>query len=87
MFGCLFIVVSIGAAMAAGLGVMSFWWTLIPTFIAASLAVSNNDAQFARVVEANEQGRLHVMPLYIGSAWATMLVISGVAYGIAMLFS
>jgi hypothetical protein len=34
MLGCIFTVVAIATAIAAGLGNFSFWWALIPAFIA-----------------------------------------------------
>ncbi|MBV7259694.1 hypothetical protein [Erythrobacter crassostreae] len=69
------------------MGYFSFWWTMIPAFFAASFAVSNNDAQLSTVMRANEEGRLHVMPLFIASGMLTILAISGGAYWAARYFS
>jgi hypothetical protein len=70
-------------AVLAGLGRLSFWWVLIPTFVAASLMVSNR--YYETVRRANEAGHLSVMPKLIGATGLGYLVTAGIVYGLTRL--
>lgn len=48
-------------ALAAELGDFSFWWTVIPAFLAGSFSVSNRPG-FDIAVRANKGARLDVSP-------------------------
>lgn len=85
MLGLLAILASIGTAIAAGLGYFSFWWTLIPSVIAALIALKKSPEQYARSMEATRNGQWHVLPLIIGSSTGMLLIICAVIYWIARL--
>lgn len=85
MLGLLAILASIGTAIAAGLGYFSFWWTLIPSVIAALIALKKSPEQYARSMEATRNGQWHVLPLIIGSSTGMLLIICAVIYWIVRL--
>jgi hypothetical protein len=80
--GRIFQLVVVVTAIAAGLGYFSFFWTLIPVFVAGSLAVSNGPG-FDVVIQANQDGRLGVMPLMILRRMLPWLAVAGIVYWIA----
>lgn len=82
MLGCLSIIASIITAVAAGLGYFSFWWSLIPAFLAGSFALANSPGHHAAIVRANQEGRLSVFPIALLSTTGMMLAICGVAFWI-----
>ena len=77
--GCLSQLATLGAAIAAGLGSFSFWWVLIPAFLAGSLQLSNGPG-FATVERANKAGRLSVFPMLLLANILPWLAVAGVAY-------
>lgn len=80
--GSLATLTTFGMAIAAGLSVFSFWWTLIPAFISGSLAVANGPG-YDIVMQANREGRLSVMPRMIGVAMGARLATGGALYWVA----
>ena len=70
-------------AVLAGLEKFSFWWVLIPVFMAASFMVSNR--YYDTVRRANEAGHLSVMPTLIGATGFGYLVTAGIVYWITRL--
>lgn len=84
--GCIAQVLAVAVAAALGLERMSFWWCLIPAFIAGSLAVSNGPS-FDLVMSANKEGRLSVLPLMILRHSLPWLAVSGAVYWIARALS
>ena len=81
MFGCLTFAISLAAAVAAGLGYFSFWWTLIPAFFAGSLALSNGP-YYSAVIAANERGNLWLFPVQLIIHVGGVLIGCGVAFGL-----
>lgn len=77
--GCLFQIAVAAVAAAAGMGYCSFWWTLIPLFVAASLSVSNGPG-FDLVMRANQEGRLGTLPMLIMAHMLPLAAIAGVIY-------
>lgn len=77
--------VMIGVAVAAGMGAFSFWWALIPVFLAGSLALSNGP-HYEIVMRANERGSLTIFPLMLVIYCAGQLALAGIAYWIGTLF-
>jgi hypothetical protein len=69
----------VAAAIAAGLGYFSIFWTAILIFVAGSLAVSNGPG-FDLAHRANQEGRLGVMPLLIFAQMVPWAVIAAIAY-------
>jgi hypothetical protein len=81
MLGCLSTLALVAAAIGAGLGHYSFWWTLLPGFLAGSLSLSNGPA-YSTIVRANEEGRLGVFPVALAFSIAVHLALAGAAYWI-----
>jgi hypothetical protein len=84
--GCLSLLALFGAAIVAGLGYFSFWWLLIPAFVAGSFALSNGP-QYGAIVRANEEGRLGVFPMALGGTVGMSLAVSAVIYWITRLIA
>jgi hypothetical protein len=85
--GCLFQFATLGTAIAAGLGYFSFWWALIPAFIAGSFSLSNGP-HYKRVIEANQAGRTGFSPLMLAASILPLAALAGVAFWItSALFS
>ena len=82
--GCLSQVATLATAIAAGLGHFSFWWTLIPAFLAGTFQLSNGPG-YDLVLEANKQGRLSVFPMMLASNIVPWLGVAGLAYWITSL--
>jgi hypothetical protein len=81
MLGCIFTVVAIATAIAAGLGNFSFWWALIPAFIAGGFSLSNSPG-YDIVIQANREGRLGVFPKMLSVHFLAQIALSGAAYWI-----
>jgi hypothetical protein len=79
MLGCLSMLSVVATAIGAGLGKFSFWWVLIPVFLAGSFALSNGPA-FYRIVQANQQGRLGVFPIMLGTQLLFWLIVAGAVF-------
>ena len=84
MLGCLSTIVSLGVAIAAGLGHFSFWRVLIPSFLAGAFALSNGP-HYGAILQANEEGRLSVFPMALAGTVGVSLAIAGVAYWVTRL--
>lgn len=87
MLGLLAMIASLGTAIAAGLGYFSFWWTVLPSVIAAFIALRKSPEHYARSMEATRNGQWHVLPLILGSSTAVMLILCAVVFWIARLLS
>jgi hypothetical protein len=85
MFGCLSTIATLALGVAAGLGKFSFWWTLIPAFVAASFLLAQGPAH-NMIIRANEEGRLGVFPSLLAINTAAQLALAGVAFWIARAF-
>lgn len=72
-------------AILAGLDRLSFWWVLIPSFVAASLMVSNR--YYETVRRANEAGDLSVMPRLIGATGFGYFVTAAIVFGLTRLIT
>ena len=68
-------------AIFAGLDYFSFWWTLIPVFLAGSLSLSNGPG-YERVRQANEEGRIGVFPAMLASHILPWLIVGAIVYWI-----
>jgi hypothetical protein len=79
MFGCLSQIAVVGTAIAAGLDKLSFWWVLIPVFLAASLQLSNGPG-FDTIIRANQEGRLGYFPTVLGVQCVVWLAVAGAIY-------
>lgn len=58
----------IAVAVLAGLGKFSFWWFLIPTFLAGAFGLANGP-HYAGVIEANRRGNLWLFPTQLIIHW------------------
>jgi len=79
--GCFAQVATLATAILAGLGHFSFWWTLIPAFLAGSFQVSNGPG-FDIVMTANRDGRLSVFPRLLFFNVLPWLALAGIVYWI-----
>lgn len=86
MFGCLWALAMLATAVAAGLGKVSFWWTLLPAFLAGSFNIANSH-MYGRVLEANATGDLKLFPRVLGLTVGSYMVVAAVIYWIAGRFS
>lgn len=73
----------VAVAIAAGLSKLSFWWVLIPVFVAASFTLSNGP-WFDRIVQANQEGRLSVFPTALATQSVVQMAIAAIVYGITV---
>ena len=80
MLGCLSTIAVIAAAVGAGLGKFSFWWVMVPVFMAGSLSLSNGPA-YDLVLTANRDGRVGVFPRLLAAHCLGQFALAGVAYG------
>ena len=71
----------VAVAVAAGLSKLSFWWVLIPVFLAASFVLSNGP-WYDRIVQANQEGRLTVFPMALATQAVIQLVLAAIVFGI-----
>lgn len=81
MLGALSKLAVIAVAVAAGLSKLSFWWVLIPVFLAASFALANGP-WYDRIVQANQEGRLTVFPVALGTQAVVQLALAAVVFGV-----
>ena len=79
LFGCLSQIATLAMAIAAGLGQFSFWWVLIPAFLAGSFQISNGPL-YDRVIAANNEGRLWFFPAMLAANVLPWLGIGAVAF-------
>lgn len=77
--GCLSQIVTLATAIAAGLGFYSFWWVLIPAFLAGSFQISNGPL-FDRVIEANREGNLTFFPTMLALNVVPWIGIGGAVF-------
>ena len=77
--GCLSQIATLATGIAAGFGYLSFWWTLVPAFLAGAFAVSNGPG-YETVMRANEEGRLGVFPTVLAISILPWLALAGIAY-------
>lgn len=84
--GCLSQVATLVAAIASGLGYFSFWWALIPAFLAGSFQISNGPG-FDIVMNANRNGRLDVFPRLLFFNILPWLTLAGIAYWITTMIN
>ena len=81
MFGLASKIIVLLAAIAAGMGYFSFWWTLLPIFLAGSFSLSNGP-HLSNILDANRQGRLGVFPMLLAMSMLPWLFVGGVAFWI-----
>lgn len=85
LFQGIFSLAVFAVAILSGLDRLSFWWVLIPAFIAASFGASNR--YFDTIQRANKAGHLSVMPTLIGAQWLGYVVTGGIVYGLTRLIA
>ena len=85
MLGCLSMLTVVGVAIAAGLGHFSFWWVILPAFLAASFQLSNGPS-FGTILQANQEGRLGVFPTMLAMQLLVWMALSGLIFWIASFF-
>lgn len=78
--------VTLALAVIAGLGKLSFWWTMIPAFVAASFLLTNEPSH-STILRANEKGRLGVFPSLLAMNTAAQLALAGIAFWIVRAFA
>lgn len=71
--------IAVAMAVWAWTSGFSFWWTLVPTFFAGSLALSNGP-HYAAIIEANARGSMTLFPLLLAIYWAGYIALAGFAY-------
>ena len=86
MLGKITAVATLVAAVLAGLEYFSFWWVMIPAFLAASLVLSNGPG-FDIAATANREGRLGVFPRMLAVQFVVQLTFAGAVYGLTRLFT
>lgn len=84
--GCLSSLALIAVASAAGVGYLSFWWALIPAFLAGSSALTN-EPYYSNILQANEEGRLIVFPTMLALSIAPYAGLAVVIYWAFLLAS
>jgi hypothetical protein len=82
LLGCLSTLALLATAVAAGLGKLSFWWVLLPAFVAGSFALSNGP-HHSSIIEANRRGQLAVFPTMLTISVLSHVALAGVVFWIA----
>jgi hypothetical protein len=72
----------VATAISAGLGYFSFWWILLPAFLAGSLSLANGPG-YDLAISANRQGRLGVFPRLLAVSTLPWLIVAGVFFWIS----
>jgi hypothetical protein len=76
----------IGVAIASGYGGISWWWMLIPAFLAAVGNIASGPS-YERVIAANQEGRLSVFPITLAIYMVCALPVAFLVRWIASLFA
>ena len=71
----------LAVAIMAGLDKLSFWWILLPVFLAASFSISSGPG-FDLVMQASREGRPGVFPKMLGCHFVVMLAFGAAIFGI-----
>lgn len=79
--GCLSQIAVVAVAIAAGVYSLSFWWTLIPAFLAGSFQLSNGPG-YDLVIRANREGRLGTFPMLLLVNITPWVLIAGIVFWI-----
>ena len=77
----IFSIVLLAVAIAAGLDRLSFWWVLIPAFLAASFSLSNGPG-YDIIMNASQQGRPGMLPKMLALHLLPLLALAGIVYAI-----
>jgi hypothetical protein len=73
-------------SIAAGMGYFSFWWGLIPVFLAGAFSLSNGP-HYDAIIAANQAGHLSLFPKLLVIALLPWLVIGAILFWIASVLS
>ena len=81
-----FTIIMMATSIWSGWTHNSFWWVLIPGFIAGSFSLANS-RHYESVVQANLRGVLWYFPTMLAIHTAGKLVFAGLAYGVTVWLS
>lgn len=78
--GCLSHLAVVATAVAAGLGYFSFWWALIPAFVAGGFSLSNHPPSYSRIMASYERREWATFPSMLVMAVGMSLAVAAVVY-------
>ncbi|MBB6469266.1 hypothetical protein HNQ96_005155 [Aminobacter lissarensis] len=79
MFIVMAIIATVASAIASGLGYFSYWWVLLPAFLAGALSLANGPG-YGLVIDANRRGRLGVFPWLLAVNTVPWLLVAGAVF-------
>ncbi|WP_146215644.1 hypothetical protein [Hoeflea marina] len=72
----------VATAIAAGIGYFTFWWVLLPAFLAGAFTLVNGPA-YEIIMDANRQGRLDVFPWMLTVSILPWILVGGIFFWIS----